>query len=279
MRTCHHIAQGSRQSQAADKSAIRNPQSAIFGLRRACLAFTLVEIMLAMGIFAFVMASIYSSWTSVIRGSMAAQKAAIAAQRSRVAVRAIEDAILTAQVFEANPQHYWFVADTKGEFATLSLVARLPESFPGSGMYGDQMLRHVSITVEPDNEGGNKLMLRQWPLLMPVDRGGADAKPYEIVLGRSVDLFKMEFWDNDKKDWMDEWPASKTNSLPLLVRVAVGMGNGPMVPMSEREIATRIIAPVATKVPLGYQIPGAPNQPPGVPPGMPPPPPPGRIMR
>ena len=36
-------------------------------------------------------------------------------------------------------RYYWFLADTSGEFAALSLVARLPASFPGSGLFGNRI--------------------------------------------------------------------------------------------------------------------------------------------
>jgi prepilin-type N-terminal cleavage/methylation domain-containing protein len=249
---------GSTQSGGAPP---RNSRATRRSQRRA---FTLIELLLAMGIFAFVLTAIYSSWLSIMRGAKSAQNAAAAVQRSRVAVRAIEDALLTAQVFNSSPQHYWFVADTKGEYAMLDMVARLPDSFPGSGMYGDQMLRHVSFTVEQAEHGnGNQLVLRQWPLLMPVDRGGAEAKPYEIVIGRDVDLFKMEFYDDQKRDWIDEWKF--TNQFPKLVRVAIGMGNPPNMPLSDREIITRVIAPAAIMVPREYQQPNMGMAPPPLP--------------
>ena len=50
-------------------------------------AFTLVEIMLALAIFGAVMIAIYSSWSSILRGSKVGLEAAAEAQRSRVAVR------------------------------------------------------------------------------------------------------------------------------------------------------------------------------------------------
>ena len=234
---------------------------------RETLAFTLVEVLLAMGIFAFVLTAIYSSWSSVMRGTRSAQVAAAAVQRSRVAVRAVEEALLTAQIFNGNPQHYWFVADTKGEFGSLDMVSRLPDTFPGSGMYGEQMLRHVTFTVERSDDGENQLILRQWPLLMPVNRGGPDCKPYTIVLGRFVDLFKLDFFDFEKKEWIDEW--KYTNQFPKLVRVAVGMSNKKDLPVEDHEIITRIIAPAAMMVPREFQMPG------GMP-GAPPPPQPGQ---
>ena len=66
-----------------------------------------------------------------------------------------------------NIRYYWFMADTSGDFAALSLVSRLPASFPGSGLFGNQIVRRVSFTVEPGPNGQHQLVLRQTPLLEP----------------------------------------------------------------------------------------------------------------
>lgn len=216
--------------------------------------FTLVEVLLAIAIFSMVLASIYSAWSAIMRGSKIAIDAAAAVQRSRMSVRAIEEALSSAQIYAANAQHYWFIAETKGEFARLDLVACLPENFLGSGLYGEQRrLRHVSFQVEPGEYSRNELVLKQWPMLSPPSLG-AGAEPYTIVLGRDVDLFKLDFWDPQRKNWVDEWTA--TNAFPPLVRVAIGMGNAQNLPLDKREIITRVIAPAAIVVPREYQQPG-----------------------
>ena len=47
-----------------------------FGPRSSALAFTILEIMLAMGIFALVLTAIYSIWVAILKGSQAGLKAA-----------------------------------------------------------------------------------------------------------------------------------------------------------------------------------------------------------
>lgn len=244
------------------KIRIPNPESRKTSeVRAARGGFTLVEIMLAMGIFAMIMTAIYASWTSVMKGAKAAHSAAAAVQRSRVAVRSIQEALLTAQVYNANPQLYWFVADTSGQFASLDMVAHLPETFPGSGLFREQSLRHIRFSVEPDEEFGNKLVLRQWYLLAP--SSGAESKPYTIVLGRNVDVFELQFWDSEKQNWMKRW--KDTNQFPKLVYVAVGMGNSKNIPLDQREVTTRYVAPAAMMVPRELQNSTMP--PTGLPPG------------
>lgn len=223
--------------------------------------FTLIEILLAMTIFAMVLTSIYSCWSAILRGSKSAQDAAAAVQRSRIAIRAIEDALTTVQIFAANPHLYYFVADTSGEFATLSCVSRLPDSFPGSMLYGEEKLRHVWFTVEPGEFSRNQLVLRQWPLLMPTN---STSPPYTIVLGRDVYKFKLEFYDPSKKEWIDEW--KYTNQVPPLVRVSIGMGVANNSTARDEEIVTRVVSIPSVIVPREWQMPIGPV--PGMP-GMP----------
>src|ERR1700683_3729678 len=63
-------------------------------------AFTLIEIMLSIMIFSIVVAAIYSTWTLVLRSSRVGIEAAAQAQRQRIAMRTIEDALTCIQSFE-----------------------------------------------------------------------------------------------------------------------------------------------------------------------------------
>jgi prepilin-type N-terminal cleavage/methylation domain-containing protein len=187
--------------------------------RNSRAAFTLIEILLAIGIFAMVMIAIYASWTAIIRGSQAALDATAGVQRSRIAMQALEDAFLTTVMFNENGRHYHFIADTGGDFPYLSLVSRVPSSFPGGGMYGDLRLRRITFSVEASNDRQPALVMRQIPLLWETN---SVVEPYEIILARNVEEFLLEFWDSQNEEWIEEWTAS--NSLPAMVRVALAVG-------------------------------------------------------
>lgn len=214
-------------------------------------AFTLLEIMIAMTIFAVVVTAIYSSWMTIVRGAKAGQNAAVAAQRSRVAMRTIEDALLTAQLSSVNIQHYSFVADTsEPKFAWLSFVSRLPASFPGSGLFGDLVVRRVTFAVEPDADGTNKLIMTQMPLLLVTN---SENSPYPITLARDVSLFVLEFWDPQLNDWTDE--LLTTNQLPTLVRVSLSIGSSSGPSSRPVEVASRIVAVPSLAIGVDVQQP------------------------
>jgi prepilin-type N-terminal cleavage/methylation domain-containing protein len=223
-------------------------------------AFTLLEVMIAIFVFGLVLMAIYSTWLAILKGSRAGMNAAAAVQRSRIAVRTLEDALLTVQMYNANVKQYYFVADTSGDFAALSLVSRLPESFPGVGRYGDQVVRRVSFYTQPGKDGGTELLMTQAPMLL---RTNASVEPYSIVLAKEVSLFRLEFYDAQKDEWLDEW--RYTNQLPRVVQVALGLGKAQGRSSDPQDVVTRIISIPSVAVTADIQGAGVPPVAPGLP--------------
>jgi type II secretion system protein J len=182
---------------------------------RATAAFTMIEVLLAIAIFSFVMIAIYSAWSFIMRGSRRGLQAAAEVQRTRITMQALQQALGSAVIYAENAPYYAFFADTGGSHAWLSFVARLPESFPGSGLFQGQEVRRVEFSVGDDGT----LLLRQMPLLEFREH---DEQPFTIKLAPNVSLFAMEFFDIRKNDWVGEWPF--TNQLPRLCRIALAYG-------------------------------------------------------
>lgn len=180
-------------------------------------AFTIIEIMIAISIFAMVMIAIYSSWSAIMRGSRTGLAAAAEIQRTRIATRALEEALASAVMYVDNAKYYHFSSDTSGDHAYITFVARLPSSFPGSGLFGDQDVRRVAFYVENGN-----LMLAQGPIMEATKKIG---KPYTIALAPNVTMFDMEFYDGMANKWFAEWIS--TNQLPKMVRLALSFSPNP----------------------------------------------------
>ena len=223
--------------------------------------------MLAVAIFSMVLTAIYASWSAILRASRVGTTAAEEIQRSRVAARTIEDALVSTVYFGANARYYTFEADTSDDFAALSFAARLPSSFPGSGYFGDQVVRRVTFTVEKARDGVNELILSQIPILQTNQTGEAN---YPIVLARDVSMFAMEFWDTRKNDWVGDWVL--TNQLPKMIKFALAFGKRPVGQRTTRDITMRIVSLASSAVAVDPQAqrPGGPLTPPGGPvPGQP----------
>ena len=224
------------------------------------LAFTLLEIMIAITILGAVLTAIYSSWSAIVRAAKVGLDSAARMQRTRMAMRCLVDSLMCAQMFGANWDFYSFDADTSSDFGFLSFVARLPVSFPGSGLFGDQVLRRVTFQVENSQDGRNQLVMYQMPLLAETN---SMQKPFQIVLARDISQFTLDFWGSQTNDWSSEWRF--TNQIPKLVRVTLGYGKG--YASESDDICTRVVAMSSIVVPPAYQNAGGPggNVPP---PGM-----------
>jgi len=221
--------------------------------------FTIIEIMTAMVIFCMIVAAIFECYTAITNGSVAGSRAAIQAQRSRVALSAIQEALGATRSFAADSQLYTFDAEN-GTEPYLTFVSRLSPSFPRSGRFKginpdtgivtDFDVRRVTFAVESAPDWGKRLVLRQNPVLMDMDQ---DEQNYPVVLANDVRKFEMEFWDKKKSDWLDEW--TETNQLPQMIKFTVQFGGGDPNSPAGDEI-TRIVALPSISVPPNWQAPG-----------------------
>jgi len=222
-------------------------------------AFTLIEIMMALAVFGLVLMAIYASWTLIIRSAKVGLEASARIQRERIALRTIEEALTCVRSFEADRQHYGFVAENNDD-GFLSFVARLPESFPRSGRFGDFDVRRVSFSLE-SGESQSQLVVRQTPVLMEMDE---DEKNHPLVLAKGVSKMAFEFWDDRKRDWVSEWTA--TNQLPKMLKLTLTFHRSNPdnhVSFQPAEEVSRIIQLPSIMVPTAIQRPGQqPGQPP-----------------
>jgi type II secretion system protein J len=219
--------------------------------------FTLVEILLALGIFSILIAALYSTWILVIRATIVGKKTAAQLQRERVAMRTIEDSLTCIQSHQASIVYYLFNIQN-GDQPLLSFTAYLPDTFPRTsefvgltpdGVPMDYHLRRVTFSLQQEQgqRGEKDLVLRQWPVLM-------DPPPTEInmplVLAKNVSDFLVECWNTNTAEWDTGWDA--TNMLPPLVRVTVAFGDKSS---GGGQVITREISFPASTMPTAVQTP------------------------
>jgi hypothetical protein len=205
--------------------------------RAAVAAFTLLEVVISITIFSFIMISVLGCWRCIVSGKMIAENAAAAAQRSRIGIRTVVEALTCTELSTLNLQFYAFETDTTGKFASLSLAGRMPGDFPGSGLYGDNVMRRVTFEVQKDPEGEENLVMNQSPLLAALDDQNT---PYSITLARDVNVFMLEFWSEQDGDWEVSW--IPTNRLPSMVRVTLGCGHSAKNPDVPYDLICRTVA-------------------------------------
>jgi len=214
--------------------------------------FTIIEIMVSLAIFGLIVAAVYSSWMAIVRGAQVGRKAAADAQRSRIAVRTLEDSLTAARCFAIDVTNYAFVAEN-GDTPYLSFVAKLSSSFPRSGRFGDFDVRRVTFSLEPGPDSSRQLVLRQNPVSMDMD---IDEKEHPIVLAPNVKDFKMQFWDGQSKDLQDDW--TQTNQLPREVQIVLSLeGNRTTSGKPVVHDVAIVVAPPSVIVQPGWQGGGA----------------------
>jgi hypothetical protein len=208
-----------------------------FSNSRAAAAFTLLEVVISITVFTFIMISILGCWKCIVSGKMIAEDAAAAAQRARIGIRTVVEALTCSELSAQNLQFYGFETDTSSKFASLSVAARLPADFPGSGLFGDNVMRRVAFDVEKDSDGKQNLVMNQTPLLAVTDEQNT---PYSITLARDVNVFMLEFWSVQDGEWEVSW--IPTNQLPPMVRVTLGSGHSANNPDVPYELICRTVA-------------------------------------
>ena len=177
-------------------------------------AFTLIEVMVAIAIFALLTAAVYSTWMVILKSSEVGNAAAARVQHERIAIRTLEDSLTCIQSFQASMGYYTFNV-TNGDQPGLSFVARVPDIFPRDGRF-DSNLRRLTYSVETGADSERDLVLRQNPILMDLD---ANEQQIPLVLARNVKNFTIECWDTNAMDWVGGWDS--TNSLPPMVRITL----------------------------------------------------------
>ena len=221
--------------------------------------------MVAIAIFMLVIGAIFTTWALVTRASTVGQTAAANAQRERVALRTIEDAIMCVQSFQASQKFYYFNVEN-GEAARLSFAAHVPDGFPRNGKFGDYNLRRLTFSLEPGSDGMKNLVLRQNPILMPLEEDEDEMK-YPLVLARNVKAFVVECWDTNKFEWASEW--LDTNSIPTFIRVGIALQAKPapgQFGTMPATVVTRAFAVPSAMMPPPLQHGNVPGGPPGAPP-------------
>lgn len=204
----------------------------------------MLEVMLAIAIFAGVLTAIYSSWASVTRGTRIGLSAAASAQRARVASRALEDALATVTVFQDNITNYAFVAEMNGDYSSVEFTSYLPESFPGFGIFDGMPVRRIRFSVESGTNGSPQLVMTQMPYLLTIS---PDQQPYAIVLAKDVSVFALHFWDTNANEWVDEW-IQNTNQVPRLIRYEMAFDDKGDK-RSVAGISSGLVAPASVAVP------------------------------
>ena len=194
--------------------------------RGAAAGFTLIEVMAAIGILAFVTTIMWGSFTQTATNKRAIEAAQDRTHTVRVALLRMAREIEMSFIDDENPpvaeRRTQFVGSAHGDvdeltfssFAHQRLRAGLPE--------GDTSLISYFGERDPDDRRILNLMRRETRRLQAENPSTIAGEAY--ILCPDVSRLKIQYYDHKLKEWVNEWStlnASGNQYLPTHVRITL----------------------------------------------------------
>jgi prepilin-type N-terminal cleavage/methylation domain-containing protein len=181
--------------------------------------FTLPEVLTAVVIVGLVLVTLYSCWAAVLGATQSSTIAVQDAQRERMAIRAITEALAGVSWYENRKEGPLRLDDSLG-FSHLKLISRVPPGFWGERELANYPLRRIEFLTEDMPGGESQLVMIQQALLAPPN----SVKVHRTVLLPHVETFAVEVHPGGiSNTWEAFWPTLfEANGLPWQAKVALG---------------------------------------------------------
>jgi len=175
--------------------------------------FTLIEVVLALTIFALMGAILYGAF---FLGHSAVEKSQLNAtrnQKQRAVADLLAGYIRSAYPYRESPQEQtaFFEGDTDG----LTFVSAYSQGLGGRGM------AKIQITTDENDNGQATVKLQETTPVRINSDGAASGQTYGIVLYNDVREFRLAYLDPqaEEESWEDRWDARDRRVLPRAVRL------------------------------------------------------------
>jgi general secretion pathway protein J len=185
--------------------------------RAAASGFTLIEVVMALAIFALMGGILYGAFSLSHSAVEKSDTNATRSQKQRAIADLLGSYIRSAFPYHESPQDktVYFAGESSG----LSFVSAYSQGMGGRGM------AKISISKDEDDTGLEVLKLAE---TVPV-RIGADAgQSHTLVLLTNVREFRLAYLDPQAEDekWEDRWDGQDRGRLPRAVRLSYLDENG-----------------------------------------------------
>lgn len=199
--------------------------------RRAASAarpgFTMMEVMVAIGITAFIGLTIGVTFNSTIVNKEVIESQSERYRMLRAAMSRMTREIGAAYVSDRyDPKRYRDAFDRPTNFIgardKLLFTSLAHQRLYADAKESDQMVVEYSVKTSPDRKakGRQDLVRREKALIEErMDRGGT-----EDVLFENAKKIEFEFWNSEKKAWENEWDTRRSERksiLPTRVRITL----------------------------------------------------------
>jgi prepilin-type N-terminal cleavage/methylation domain-containing protein len=205
--------------------------------------FTLLEVVLAVSVFALVMSALYATWNAGLRAWKRASESAEDLQRQRIIVDAMAELLRGAIFSMSKPAIYQFRGNIESpetpllSFVTSSDLLLPPSQIAIAGM------RRVTFTMETDESGQPFLALTTENALAP--RETAENWATTRIFSSDVSNFFVRFLDPQSGQWIEQW--TDENRAPSAVQLSVYFR--PRRDVAAQEVVVTSIVPLAGTLP------------------------------
>lgn len=175
--------------------------------------FTLIEVVLALTIFALLGAILYGAFSLSHSALAKSQSAAGRGQTQRSTADLLGSYIRSAHPYRSSPQEQTIFFD--GESDRLAFISAYSHSMGGRGM------AKIQITADADNHGRGTLKLEEMTPVRVGEDEGAAGESHRLVLQDRISNFRISYLDPqaEEQTWHEQWDGRERRVLPRAVRL------------------------------------------------------------
>lgn len=193
---------------------------------RGARGFSLIEIMLALALMAFVTSLLWGTFAQTAKVKKKVEQAQDRTHTVRVALmrmsREIEMAFVTAEASGTQERRTMFSGIGHADFDELRFSWFGHQRLRGDAAEGDTALVHYFTAPDPDDPRLTNLMRRETKRLEPKAPQMIPGETY--MLCPAITRLKLAYYDYRQKDWRDEWDTTRADGmqyLPTQVRISL----------------------------------------------------------
>ncbi len=196
--------------------------------------FTLIEVMVSVGILAVIMVLIWSSTSQSLRSKERVESRDLAFHSGQIALNKLtadlEVAFLTkaptatAEAAEeaGMPSEFktFMIGEDRGDMDALRFTSLSHMRLVKNAKESDQMRIAYEVVPHPEEIGFYNLVRREQPWLTNT----TEVEGRAFTLAEKIKKFDVEFYDSRKNDWGKEWDTEKLDwkdRLPMAVRITI----------------------------------------------------------
>ena len=196
---------------------------------------TMIEVLVSMAILVMMLVAVWSTFNSTLRGIEITEKSQERSMVIRTAISRMTSELSMAYLSfnrpQAEPRHFtYFEGRSSGgnDNVTFSAFAHL--RMRKDANESDQSLIQYFVADDPDDSSRQHLYRRESRRLtgdLPEEL--EKYFPAYVVL-EDVDSLELEYWDQQKNEWLDEWSTVGTDGqpdrLPERIKIKIGVMEG-----------------------------------------------------